>query len=311
MKKLLLSLALVFSSSVAYSQVTLLDENFDSYTNFAITGFGQWQTLDLDGLTTYTGGLPTGAPVWTNAGAPQAFMIFNPTAAGVTNNPTSTVTEPEVRNFDPHSGTKYAASWGAVPSTTGGATANSDWLISPPVNLGLTGNTLTFWVKALSNTYGPERYRVGVYVGSGTPTSTANFTIISGATALSATFPNWVQQTFALNAYAGQTVRIGIQCVSADVYMFMVDDVKITALTLGTNETEKANFTISPNPTSDFLNIKSTEKIKSISVFDMSGRNVSVKTVQNVVNVKNLEKGTYIVSIVTDGGVRTEKFIKK
>lgn len=58
MKKILLSASLLLTMSLVNGQTVLLDEGFESYTNFAITGFGNWQTLDIDGLNTYTGGGP-------------------------------------------------------------------------------------------------------------------------------------------------------------------------------------------------------------------------------------------------------------
>ncbi|MBB4806772.1 hypothetical protein HNP38_002068 [Chryseobacterium defluvii] len=309
MKKLLFSFSLLVSGAFAHAQTVLLDENFDSYTNFAITGFGSWLTLDLDGLETYTGGLPTGATPWVNAGDPQAFMIFNPTAAGVTNAATATPPDNEVRNFDAHSGQKYAAAWDAVPA--GGSTANNDWLISPAVTLGASGNQLTLWVKSLSNTYGLEKYKVGVYVGSGTPTSSASFTIISGALPLSAAYPNWEQKTYPLDAYSGQTVRIGIQCVSSDNYMFMVDDVKIMTGVLSTNEVSKTRTNIFPNPTKGEINIRTDKKIKSSTLFDMAGKSL-LKSNAEKIDISSLPKGTYLMQIeFNDGTTSNEKIIRE
>lgn len=309
MKKILFSFSLLFSGAFAHSQTVLLDENFDSYTNFVITGFGSWLTLDIDGLPTYIGGLPTGGTPWPNANAPQAFQIFNPTAAGVTNATSGT----EVRNFDPHSGQKYAAAWGAVPSTTGGPTANNDWLISPAVTLGASSNTLTLWVKSLSNSYGLDKYKVGVYVGSGTPTGSANFTIISGGSALSAPYPNWEQKTYSLDAYAGQTIRVGIQCVSADNYMLMVDDVKITTGSLATAEvsTKAKSVSVFPNPTKGELNIRTDKKLVSSTIFDIAGK-VVLRTDEKKADLSSLPKGTYLVQMeFGDGTTSTEKLIKE
>lgn len=295
-------------ASVAINaQTTIFEDSFETYTNFLITGFGNWQTLDLDLQPTYSvGGTP--APNWTNVGTPQAYIIFNPTAAGVTNSSTGA----ELRNFDPKTGSKYAAAWDSVPSTSGGPTANEDWLISPSITLGSTGNSLSFWVKSLSSSYGLEKYKVGIYTGSGTPTSSSNFTIISGATALSAPYGTWEQKTYSLDAYAGQSIKIGIQCVSSDNYMFMVDDFKVTTTgTLGTSEVStKSNLSISPNPTSDYLNIKG-EKIEKIEIFDLSGKKVQAKVDGNRVDVRNLSSGSYLINIETKDGKRTEKFIKK
>ena len=269
MKKILLSLSLLFAGAMTQAQTVLLNENFDSYTDFAITGFGSWLTLDLDQLPTYTGG--TNNPDWDNAGEAMAYQIFNPTTALVTNSNDAT---DELRNFDPHSGQKYAACWDAVPDMSTGTIANNDWLISPAVTLGANNNVLSLWVKSLSSSYGLEKYKIGVYVGSGTPTAAANFTIISGASSLSAPYGTWEEKTYALDAYSGQTVRIGIQCVSADVYMFMVDDVKITTGTLATSEVgmKTKSFNVFPNPTKGEVNIKTDKKIKTSSVFDITGK---------------------------------------
>jgi hypothetical protein len=304
MKKILLSLSLMLTGATTQAQTVLLNENFDSYTDFVITGFGNWQTLDLDQLNTYTGG--TDDPTWNNAGAPMAYQIFNPAAAGVTNATTGT----EVRNFDPHSGQKYAACWAGVPDI---ATANNDWLISPSVTLGAASNSLSLWVKSMSNSYGLEKYKIGVYIGSGTPTSSANFTIISGAASLSAPYPNWEQKTYSLDAYAGQTVRIGIQCVSPNAYMFMVDDVKITTGTLATDEvgakTKATN--IYPNPTKGEINIKTDKKIKSSTVLDLSGKSV-LKSTSDKVDIYSLSKGAYLLQVeFADGTATAEKIIKE
>ncbi len=307
MKKILLSLSLLFAGVLTQAQTVLLNENFDSYTDFVITGFGSWLTLDLDQLPTYTGGSDNAD--WNNAGEAMAYQIFNPTTALVTNATTGT----EVRNFDPHSGQKYAACWGAVPDTSIPMLANNDWLISPAVTLGASNNTLSLWVKSLSNTYGLEKYKIGVYVGSGTPTASANFTIISGATSLSAPYLTWEEKTYSLDAYSGQTVRIGIQCVSADVYMFMVDDVKITTGTLATSEvsTKNKSLNVFPNPTKGEVNIKTDKKIKGSDVFDIAGKSV-LKSESGKIDLSSLPSGVYLLQIeFTDGTSSSEKIIKE
>ena len=308
MKKILLSITALCFASLMYSQITLIDEKFDTFQDFAITGFGNWQTLDLDGLNTYTGGTPTGTtPSWANAGAPMAFQIFNPTTAMVTNSTSGA----EVTNFDPKSGAKYAACWDAVPGL--GLTGNEDWLISPPLSMGGSGNSLSFWVKSLSNTYGLEQYKVGIYVGNGTPTSTGDFAIISGLGALSAPYPAWGQKTYNLDAYANQTIRVGIQCISEDVYMFMVDDFKVTATTLATNETNtKATYSIFPNPSNGVYSIRSSDKVVGLRVYDAAGKLVLENKNSTKVDISNQPTGVYFMNIAFgDGSIKTEKLIKE
>ncbi|WP_082632627.1 T9SS-dependent choice-of-anchor J family protein [Chryseobacterium sp. IHB B 17019] len=318
MKRILLSASLLLTMSLVNAQTVLLDEGFESYTNFAITGFGSWQTLDLDGLDTYTGGGPvvggttTWSANWANAGGPMAFQIFNLSASNATNNATSIPgVDEEVRNFSPHGGLKCAVSWAGVPD--GGVNANNDWLITPVVNLGATNNVLTLWVKALSPAF-IENYKIGVYTGTGTPTTASNFTIISGTAALTAPYAAWQQVTYDLNAYAGQNIRVGIQYMASDKYMFMVDDVKITTGTaLATNEvgTKTKSVSIYPNPTKGEINIKTDKKIKSSTVVDMAGRSL-IKTNAEKSDLSLLPKGTYLMQVeFTDGTSSSEKIIKE
>lgn len=329
MKKLLLSLLITGGFAAANAQVTIFEDSFETYPEFTIDGFGNWSILDLDGLNTYIGGRDEDGwqATWPNAGSPQAFMVFNPLTAtgvlpdmtptvGLTNNPTAT---PESRNFDPRTGLKYAAAWGAVPSTSGGATANNDWLISPVITLGPSNNEVTFYAKSLSNDYGPEKYRVGVYTGTGMPTQTSDFTVISpGIPALSAPFGTWGLNTFSLSAFNNQSVRIGIRYVSADVYMFMVDDFKVTSSTLGTNDVLASKFSTFPNPVSDVLTLSSGEgvQISAIQITDLNGRVIknlkySDAMSEMQVNVADLSAGMYLLNISSNQGTATKKIVKK
>ncbi|WP_419489328.1 choice-of-anchor J domain-containing protein [Chryseobacterium bernardetii] len=318
MKKTILSLSLLLGIAVN-SQTVLLQEGFESYTDFSINNFGSWSTLDLDGLNTYTGGgpviggtaSPTWSPAWANAGQPMAFQIFNLSTSNATNNLTSTAADEEIRNFSPHSGQKCAVSWAGVPA--GGISANNDWLITPAVTLGASSNVLTFWVKALSPAF-VENYKVGVYTGTGNPTAASNFTIISSPATSTAPYAAWQQVTINLDAYAGQTVKIGFQYMSSDKYMFMLDDVNITTSgTLGTNEVSKAktNTVIYPNPTKGEITIKTDNKIKSVSVIDLSGKMLN-KTESATTDISSLPKGAYLMKVeFADGTSATEKIIKQ
>ena len=310
MKKQLLFMFLL-ASSFGYSQITVFEDNFDSYNDFIIADIGQWGVLDIDFLNTYTGGTE-GDPAWDNAGAPQAFQIFNPTTALVTNATSGS----ELRNFDPHSGAKFAACWAGVPAAP--VTANNDWLISPPINLsGATGASLSVWVKSMSSSYGLEKYRIGVYVGSGTPIQASDFTIISGGADLTAPFPNWAERTQSLSAYDGQTIRVAIQCKSSDAYMFMVDDFKVTVATLGVDEFLTSKFSVYPNPVKNSVYVSNKENINvsGITITDLNGRVVKTVKTNNIsdveVNISELATGMYVMNINSDQGIATKKIVKE
>lgn len=310
MKKLLLLSILAFSFP-SNSQTVLLDENFEAYDDFIIDGIGDWITIDIDGSSTYAGG---GEFPWANRFQPQAFQVFNPTAAEVSNNAVA----PDIRNFDARPGsTKYMASWAAVMpgDGEGGAGPNNDWLVSPAVTLGASLNEVKFWVKSMSTSYGLETYRVAVYVGSGTPSGPSDFTFISGPGNLTAPFPNWQEITYGLDAYANQTIRVGILCNSVDRYLFMVDDFLITTETLSTNDFFSNNLKLYPNPTKDSINLSSsTSLLENVVLTDLNGRTVKSFSLNGIaqteLNVSDLQSGMYFVSVVTDLGTGTTKIVK-
>lgn len=68
---------------------------------------------------------------------------------------------------------------------------------------------------------------------------------------------------------------------------------------------------LTPNPTSDILNIKTDLKINKVEIFDISGRKLNSKLEGNKIDVTGLQSGTYLINIETKDGITTEKFIKK
>ena len=74
----------------------------------------------------------------------------------------------------------------------------------------------------------------------------------------------------------------------------------------------RSTITLYPNPTSDFLNIQSDQKIFGIEIYDMSGKLVQIeKLTAEIVQVNKLPKGNYIIKIKTASGSINSQFIKK
>jgi hypothetical protein len=70
-----------------------------------------------------------------------------------------------------------------------------------------------------------------------------------------------------------------------------------------------------PNPTQDYLNINSNDKIESISIYNLSGQaliNIENKEITNdhKIDIRNLKSGIYYISIKTNKSQFNEKFIK-
>jgi len=74
-------------------------------------------------------------------------------------------------------------------------------------------------------------------------------------------------------------------------------------------ESALKNFFIYPNPTNDFLEIKSDIRIKEVSVIDIYGRRLIYQD-ERVINMSNLPNGIYFISVMYDKQIFTEKIVK-
>lgn len=82
------------------------------------------------------------------------------------------------------------------------------------------------------------------------------------------------------------------------------------------NSVVSASFSVSPNPTTDFVNITSANNIgiNGLSITDINGRIVKELTFKNVadtqVNLSDLAAGMYIMNISSEQGIATKKILK-
>ncbi|HSD13165.1 MAG TPA: FG-GAP-like repeat-containing protein, partial [Flavobacterium sp.] len=89
----------------------------------------------------------------------------------------------------------------------------------------------------------------------------------------------------------------------------------IEGSTLTIAENNLGNFTLYPNPTEDYINFNnsnSTEKIKMVTIYDISGKVIKKdNALNNKVSVHELQSGTYIIVLENDLGQKfSSKFIK-
>jgi hypothetical protein len=100
-------------------------------------------------------------------------------------------------------------------------------------------------------------------------------------------------------------------------YAFNTTDNKVIIIkdsTLGLSETEQiGKFSIYPNPTTDYLFIKSDLEIKGIQISDLNGRIVNNLDFQdNKINLTSLQTGIYFAKISDENGkITTKKIFKK
>ena len=83
--------------------------------------------------------------------------------------------------------------------------------------------------------------------------------------------------------------------------------------TLSTTSSTKNTSAVYPNPTSDFVHIKSEKSILDATLYDSSGREIIKTSVRNnsMLDVRNLPKGNYILVLKTKDSISTHKISKK
>lgn len=86
-----------------------------------------------------------------------------------------------------------------------------------------------------------------------------------------------------------------------------------TTKSLSVNNSNFSVISVFPNPVADVLNIKTPSGIdvKNVTIHDLSGKKYNVSLVNGQINIVNLDKGIYIVSLETSAGTITKKIIKE
>ncbi len=100
---------------------------------------------------------------------------------------------------------------------------------------------------------------------------------------------------------------------------FMVDTVlfdpdlwlisKNSSVSLSIHEILNKNLTIFPNPTSQFVNIVSENKIENVQIFDLEGRLI-IDTSKLKINMSNYANGVYFMRIKTKQHLLTKRIVK-
>lgn len=293
-------LSFVFAATLAvsaYSQ-TLWTDNFESYTIGNLGTQGGWAR---------DGGSASSVKVATIDGAHGKSMQMNTTASSSTQwifkginmglaNPDNEVFRTEIDMYTGNNwaemqmyesdGTNYYAIFDIYLSPTNGA-----WLADQAdFDADLSGELLTPNIAA--NTW----YKVIV-----------TYNISEGTMNVSINGTNY--GPFAKEAYHYPTE---IDLVASGTNNAGYDNIVIAAdAALAVSNVNKTKVNVYPNPTTEVLNITADKKVANVTFFDMTGRKVK-QTTENVINVEDLAKGSYIVSITfADGTVESKKVIKE
>lgn len=169
--------------------------DFESAEPWAVDNFPPCTTYDGDGQTTYA----LNGATFTNQNYTGACIAFQ---NGITD------------NFSAHGGNAF----GVMFNATSGA--SDDWFILPEMTI-KNGDVFSFWIREITTQYGDETINVGI-CGSADGTFSS---YLAQNLAISTT--DWTQLSYDLSRYAGQTIRLAINCVSEDIFGVMIDDISV------------------------------------------------------------------------------------
>ena len=213
----------------------------------------------------------------------MAYICFNPSK-----------TTPALTNLQPHSGEKLGCCFSSIPPNN----PNNKWLITPRMRLGIDPQ-IEFWVQSYSLTYGYEKYNVAVSVTDLNPSSFVPVNAVPDSAPIT-----WAKRSYDLSKYTNQNVYIGIQCITNDGFIFMLDDISITS-TVGLSDKENPdNLIIFPNPAKEqislsFSNVKPMElKIGMINAMGNEIRSWEVSAPGTLtLDIHDVPRGVYILTI--------------
>ena len=182
-----------------YRASTALVYDFESAEPWVLDDFPPCTTFDGDGLGTY---------------AISGYTMPNE----LNNYVGSVISFSDNDQWEAHSGETMGVFMDAVPGDE--VTTNNDFFILPATAIE-TGFQFKFWARSVTSNYGLERIKVGVYDGNGGLSS-----YLEGSETTYASVPvDWTEYSYDLTSYVGQTIQLAINCVSADAFALLFDDI--------------------------------------------------------------------------------------
>ena len=183
--------------NLRYRAVKDITYDFESAEPWAVDDFAPFTTYDGDKKNTYT----IQGSEFNNQGYKGSVIAFQ---------------NGKVNGFAAHGGNAF----GCFMDING---QNNDWFISPEVTV-TEGMVFSFWARSYTSSYGLERFKVGIY---GSTAGTFASFLAGDATSYVEAPTAWTKYEYDLSPYAGQTIKLAINCVSNDAFAFFIDDIYI------------------------------------------------------------------------------------
>ncbi len=130
--------------------------------------------------------------------------------------------------------------------------------------------------------------------------------------------PQWINETVSLTDYLNEDIFIRFKLYTDGGLRrdgFYFDNFKIKGISenLGVSEIEQVIFDIYPNPTGNYINIRSEVKINKLEIFDLMGKKLLEIEKENIdrARLPKINSGVYIVKLFSDEGISNHRIIKK
>jgi hypothetical protein len=88
------------------------------------------------------------------------------------------------------------------------------------------------------------------------------------------------------------------------------ETVFVKGLALNINDFENYKAILYPNPTNGILNV-GNDNLNKILIFDISGKQIKVFEPKNQIDLSDMSKGIYLIKLISDEGILTDKIIIK
>ncbi|MCD9856366.1 T9SS type A sorting domain-containing protein [Epilithonimonas sp. JDS] len=291
-----LSTSALPQNKLLYATVTATND-IGSATGCTETTF----TTGANAIAPYCGPMISTAPTQT---APIKSFIFG----GVTN--TSDAAATTIGSFAPHENYLSAPFEVKNNVTTVPFTVNG---------IGITGNG---WGTSIFIDWnndgdfldaGESYFNTTATIKRTTTVSAANIATLTGNITIPAGVTLGQKRMRVKYNFTGTTIHSSLTTGCTDINNGQVEDYTIDYKDfLAVTDVNKAAVSVYPNPFTDVLKISDVKGVKSVSVNDMSGRQVKSLAPSAEINLSSLKGGLYIVNLnMEDGSVKTFKAIKK
>lgn len=171
---------------------------------------------DFDGIPGSTAG---GAGTYSFPAGWSLFNVDNATPATNVAYVNAAWERREDFNFNVADSAAFSTSWYSPAGTA------NDWMFTPAITI--PANSVLSWNAVAYDASYPDGYQVRIMTAAPTTGNITTSTVLQTITAENST---WTARTQNLSAYAGQTVYIGFRNNSVDMFLLVIDDIKVEVM---------------------------------------------------------------------------------